>query len=229
MTDTKGIIYVLVNRAMPDYIKVGITNNLRNRLSQLDNTSVPLPFVCVYAVKVSDHKAKEQAILKSLGHIEGIRVRSNREFLRTKPATVITFMKTWDNAEVIVDLDDNIGSDYISGMIGKDAEQDIIQQEKINERRSSFRFDNYDIPVGTELKLIKDNSITCKVSENNKVVMTDDADGELLSLSKAAEIELKKMDCNWSTYNGYEHWSLDGDESLTKYRERMDDINNDDD
>ena len=49
-----GIVYCLTNPAMPDYVKVGMTDNLVKRLKQLDNTSTPLPFECVYAVQVDE-------------------------------------------------------------------------------------------------------------------------------------------------------------------------------
>jgi len=48
----KEIIYVLTNSAMEGYVKIGRTTNLDQRLSSLDNTSVPLPFECVFAIEV---------------------------------------------------------------------------------------------------------------------------------------------------------------------------------
>ena len=51
---SKGIVYVLVNEAFDNFVKIGKTINLEQRLKQLDNTSVPLPFRCVYAIEVSD-------------------------------------------------------------------------------------------------------------------------------------------------------------------------------
>lgn len=49
-----GIVYVLTNAAFDGYVKIGKTTNLEQRLRSLDNTSVPLPFRCVYAVEVDD-------------------------------------------------------------------------------------------------------------------------------------------------------------------------------
>lgn len=46
-----GIVYVLTNPAFDSYVKIGRTIDLEQRLRQLDNTSVPLPFRCVYAVE----------------------------------------------------------------------------------------------------------------------------------------------------------------------------------
>ena len=37
------IIYVLKNPAMPNYVKIGKTENLQQRMKDLDNTSVPGP------------------------------------------------------------------------------------------------------------------------------------------------------------------------------------------
>ena len=57
---TEGVVYVLINDAFDGYLKIGKTINLEQRLKQLDNTSVPLPFRCVYAVKVPDMDAIER-------------------------------------------------------------------------------------------------------------------------------------------------------------------------
>ena len=47
-----GVVYVLVNSVFENYVKIGRTTNLERRLRSLDNTSVPLPFRCVFAVEV---------------------------------------------------------------------------------------------------------------------------------------------------------------------------------
>lgn len=40
-------VYVLTNPAMPEYVKVGRTNNIERRIKDLSkDTSVPLPFEC---------------------------------------------------------------------------------------------------------------------------------------------------------------------------------------
>jgi len=57
------IIYILINEAMPGYIKIGLTNNdLIGRIKGLDNTSVPLPFECFYAARVKNAKETERLL-----------------------------------------------------------------------------------------------------------------------------------------------------------------------
>lgn len=57
-----GIVYVLSNPAFDAYVKVGRTIDLEQRLRQLDNTSVPLPFRCVFAVEVEDDVKVERLV-----------------------------------------------------------------------------------------------------------------------------------------------------------------------
>ena len=49
-----GIVYVLINEAMPGYVKVGKTDCIERRLQDFDWTNLPLPFECFYAAKVAD-------------------------------------------------------------------------------------------------------------------------------------------------------------------------------
>ena len=57
-----AVVYVLTNPAFEGYVKVGRTTNLEQRLRSLDNTSVPLPFRCVFAVEVEDDAQVEKLV-----------------------------------------------------------------------------------------------------------------------------------------------------------------------
>ena len=72
-----GIVYCLTNPAMPSYVKIGTTTNLESRLRQLDNTSTPLPFECIYAVEVENAEEVERLLHETFGDQ---RVRKSREF-----------------------------------------------------------------------------------------------------------------------------------------------------
>ncbi len=60
----EGIVYVLTSEAMPDYVKIGKTNDLQDRPCTLNNTSVPFPFECYYACKVTDMAFIENRVHK---------------------------------------------------------------------------------------------------------------------------------------------------------------------
>lgn len=57
-----AIVYVLSNPAFDRYVKVGRTVDLEQRLRQLDNTSVPLPFRCEFAVEVADEHGNQRKV-----------------------------------------------------------------------------------------------------------------------------------------------------------------------
>ena len=75
----EGIVYVLINPAMPGLVKIGITtrSQVHIRMSELYTTGVPLPFECSFAGKVKDVKAIETAL-----HIgfEKNRIKSDFKF-----------------------------------------------------------------------------------------------------------------------------------------------------
>ena len=83
-----GIVYVLTNPAMPDYVKVGRTSgnepkDVLDRMGQLDSTGVPRAFKCEYAAVVAEHEQTEQMLLTAFGEN---RVRQGREFLEGIPS-----------------------------------------------------------------------------------------------------------------------------------------------
>ncbi len=63
------IVYVLINAAMPGYVKIGRTSNVAQRLSNLDWTNIPVPFECFYAARVADARFVEGQLFEALGTI----------------------------------------------------------------------------------------------------------------------------------------------------------------
>ena len=63
----QNIFYVLVNPAMPGYLKVGTASNLVERLRSLSNpTGIPRPFKVLYAAKTKKAPILEKTILRML-------------------------------------------------------------------------------------------------------------------------------------------------------------------
>lgn len=73
MKEEQGIVYILINPAIPNLIKIGMTTaeDVKSRMAQLYTTGVPLPFECVYAARVSDHEKGGKGIAYSLWPRQG--------------------------------------------------------------------------------------------------------------------------------------------------------------
>lgn len=196
----KEIIYVLTNEAMEGYVKIGKTTNLNQRLSSLDNTSVPLPFECVFAIEV------EQGQCERLVHdaFSDARVRKNREFFEISPDRVVSALKLTGGR--IIDLN----TEQYLDQEAKDA------IEKTKRRRDRFSFKIVDIPVGAELYFYKDESITCTVLSNNTV----EFEGEQVSLTASALTIANRMGYHWTNVSGTQCWCYAG-ETLVERRLRF--------
>ena len=100
----KGIVYVLVNEAFDSYVKIGRTINLEQRLKQLDNTSVPLPFRCVFAVEVPDMDiAADEDGLKALENRKPKRRVWTLFDAELKAGDVLTFTRDEDVTVTVID------------------------------------------------------------------------------------------------------------------------------
>lgn len=56
------IIYVLRNPAMPNYVKIGKTQDLQECMKSFDGTNVPVPFECIYAALVEKNRCWEETL-----------------------------------------------------------------------------------------------------------------------------------------------------------------------
>ena len=87
----EGNIYILINEAMPGYVKVGkTTDEVEKRMKSLDTTGVPLPFECFYAAKVADMDFVERQLHDAF---DDTRTRARREFFEIDPARVAAALK----------------------------------------------------------------------------------------------------------------------------------------
>lgn len=96
------IIYILLNEAMPGYLKIGRTKDLVARVAALSNsTALPLPFTCAYAAKVADAAFVEQQL-----HIAFAphRVSPKREFFRLPLESAIAAIRMVSFETVVSDV-----------------------------------------------------------------------------------------------------------------------------
>ena len=194
-----GIVYVLTNDAFNGYVKIGRTKNLTQRLQTLDNTSVPLPFRCVYAVSVPDMKLIEDLAHDAFAHH---RVRKNREFFEVDAARVIAALKMTGGEEVTPK--DDIAAD----------EEGIEALKKVRKIEPLTLFD-IGLNVGDIISFSKDETQTAAVCSARRVMFRE----QEMSLSASALILIREQGYTWQQVNGWAFWMYD-DMTLSAHAER---------
>ena len=187
-----AIVYVLSNPAFDRYVKVGRTSDLEQRLRQLDNTSVPLPFRCEFAIEVDDEVEAERLVHQAFADV---RVRSSREFFEVEPQRGIAALKLTGGKDITPKED-----------VAEDAEG-IEALERTVAKRRSYSFDDAHVSVGDVLVYTRDESVTATVVADKKI----EFEGEVTSLSRAALTLLHKDGYKWKQANGWAYWMKDGE------------------
>ena len=191
----KSIVYVLTNDAMPGYVKIGITDNLTQRMSSLYSTSVPLPFKCYYAAEVEDAEKVEEALFRGFGDF---RANTKREFLQISPNRIQSII------ELVAQKDVTPKNEYF--VPSEDLTDTEVEADELMAKSTRYSFSSLGISTGTKLIFTKDSNIFCTVVNDKEV----DLDGTNLTLSKAALISLHKVGYRWKTARGSEYWLYNG-------------------
>ncbi|MDG1736648.1 MAG: GIY-YIG nuclease family protein [Paracoccaceae bacterium] len=174
--------------------------NLEQRLKQLDNTSVPLPFRCVYAVKVADMDSAERL---AHGAFADHRTRSNREFFELDPQRVISALKLTGGDEVTPK--DDIAAD----------DEGLRALEK-RKRRTYYTLYQAGLKDGDVLHYSKDETVVATVIGPKRVAF----EGNEHSLTSSALIALHRDGYNWKTVNGWSFWMMD-EEAIADRLQRL--------
>ncbi len=198
-----GIVYILTNRAMPGYVKIGRTGekpeNLEERIRSLDGTNLPLPFECFYAARVEDANKVERLLHSAFGTM---RVRMNREFFEMDPSHARSALQISGGEEMTP-------RELI-------AEDDATKKAIVNTRRPPTTFKMLDIEPGTELYFWKDETITCQtVNRKHRILF----EGQETTISPAARTIRDRQ--GFSTdVAGTDYWMFEG-ETLSARRRRL--------
>ncbi len=88
-----GYVYILINAAFPEFIKIGLTTlGPKERAKQLSTgTGIPAPYAVAWKMHVSDCRVVEQSAHAKLATH---RVRNNREFFRLSVEDAIEVIST---------------------------------------------------------------------------------------------------------------------------------------
>jgi T5orf172 domain len=135
-------VYVLTNPAMPDLVKIGMTDgdDPQTRLSQLYTTGLPFPFELKFACRVSNPAEVEKALHTAFAPQ---RVNPKREFFKIDPAQAIAILK-------LLHVEDTTHAIAAEAPIAEQADV-AAGQEYQRTRRPNLNFEQMQIPIGSQL------------------------------------------------------------------------------
>ncbi|MBU2573570.1 MAG: GIY-YIG nuclease family protein [Elusimicrobia bacterium] len=191
------IIYILINEAIPGYVKIGRTSNLEQRIRDLDTAGVPLPFECFYACTVRDAVFVETQLFEAFSTH---RLRPRREFFEIAPESAVAALKLAEIENVTPKKD----------FVETPEDQQALNLARM--RRATFNFQMVNIPVGAELVFSRDENIKAKVINNRSI----EYNGAVTSLSESARSILNNDYPVAGTY----YWKFEG-ETLDERRRRL--------
>lgn len=181
-------VYLLTNPCMPEYVKVGRTTNLKERLSSLSrDTSVPVPFsLYAYITIKNGHKVTSASIEKNLHRFLAASMQKNKEFFKTTPDKVLEFFKG------VVEINPSLKL--------------VVCNENKNKLPAKSKavqttFALLGIPVGSVLVHKDDSSIWCKVADDKNQVIYKNKPTTLSAICR----ELMGHNAN-----GYLYFTLEG-------------------
>ena len=204
-----GIVYVLSNPAMPEYLKIGRTSgdsprDLQQRMNTLNGTNLPLPFVCEYAALVDNYEQVEKALHMAFGDY---RKATNREFFYELDAFRVTaVLELLARKKVTPGL--GIGDETAKPGVGTNEESPFPRTYA-----PSFTFGMAGIGVGEPLEFVGDSTIQCTVADEKTQVEYKE---ERYSISGLAKL-LKGTSYALA---GPRYWKYKG-ETLQALRDRL--------
>ena len=99
-----GYVYILTNPSFrEDWVKIGKTTNMEERLRTLYNTSLPLPFEVFATMKTSKYNEAEKLVHHYIERFTNLRIEKKREFFNVKPEEALDIFR-----EVATLLDDAV-------------------------------------------------------------------------------------------------------------------------
>jgi T5orf172 domain len=200
----KGLVYLLINPAMPGIVKIGLTTrgDMKQRLQELFTTGVPVPFDCVFACEVDNCDEVERALHIAFGPN---RIHPKREFFQLEPEQPLAILKLFQKKETTDEV--NHVLDGSSTPLDREAGEKLKKQ-----RRPPLDFYVMGIPDGSVLSFHgTEEEKTAAVCSNKKVRYN----GKEYSLTQLTS-ELMGLDYS---IQPTPHWSYHGRSLLDIYNE----------
>ncbi len=209
-----GAIYILVNPAFPDLVKIGYADDVQKRLKTLNsNSGLPDPFHCyaLYKVKKRLEDLKLHSLIDTLD--PSLRHSKNREFYEMncqKAYEILSAIAQINGDEEQLKINPFYDSYFEKTQTNHSPSSDT--QTAKTQKLGRLKFSMIGIPVGSTLVFVKDTKITCiTLDDVNKV----EYDGEPYVISALAAKLL-----NVSAAQGGFYFMYNG-EVLTDIRKRL--------
>lgn len=206
-----GVIYILVNPAFPNLVKIGYAKNIVSRLKSLNsNSGLPDPFhvYATYKVKKKLEDLKLHALIDSLD--SNLRHTKNREFYEMSPEKAYGILSAI--AQINGDESLLVFDPLKDPFIEPEDEQGIVACEPHKRAKEKLTFEMLGIPVGSVLVYKNDHSITAKTVNDQSTV---EYEGNKYTMSGLVSHLM-----GGGSWQGGEYFLYEG-EKLTTMRKRL--------
>ena len=185
-----GYIYILINKSFKDNcIKIGYSVDVERRVKDLSGSGLPYDYeiYCTYEIPASQKADKSlHRLIQMLN--PSLRITPNREFFDIAPEVAY---KMFEEMAVMHGREDKL----------KLYKNDEIDKEESHKRGEPFSFTKCQIPIGSTIVYIYDETITAKVVDDRKI----EYQGEIMYMTTLA----KKL-TNKSVIRGPECFKYNG-------------------
>lgn len=223
---SKGIVYILTNPCLDGWVKIGMTERegVETRLKELNAPSnIPLSYRCYATYEVENPEVVEKAIhslidrvdnsLHAREYLSNGKVRE-REFFKISPETAYGIFK--DVAILRGDLDWLKPYEPTA-----EQEEEEITNTKLQRSNTSFKLLN--IPVGTEISFLFNDSIIAKVVDDKNHIEYDGVQYTPTGLARKLLFELEGW-AETTRVNGWKYFVVGGI-TLNDMREQIEQSN----
>lgn len=225
-----GVVYILTNPCLDGWVKIGMTerSDIEQRLHELNSPpNIPLSYRCYAVYEVENPLEVEKHIhsiidriddsLHAREQLENGRIRE-REFFKISPETAYGIFKD------IASLRNDVEKLKLHTPTQKEAQEQEIAESKALRSRSSFKLLN--IPIGSEITFLYDNSIAAKVYDDKNQVEFEGVQYSVTGLAKKILVEKFRWSKDLSV-NGWRFFTLNNI-ALNDLRDEIENANLDD-
>ena len=184
-TNYVGVIYILVNPAFQNLVKIGYADDVEKRIKSLNSSSgLPDPYHCyaIYKVKKRLEDLRLHTLIDSLDPT--LRHAKNREFYEISKEKAYAILSAI--AQINGDEDCLILNPFNDSLFMQSDKENKVEHRN-SDKLPPLTFETLNIPIGSELVYVKDESIKVKTVDNRNKV---EYKGKIYSTSGLARLLL---------------------------------------